>query len=124
MFLFQMKALKTAHKNNKGGRWWIKADATDVNKGLRESMKNVWSGDVDFRDGSVKKMHDEYLQQLRFVRNIGLKDRPSTEKIRENVASLKVTLDADELFLKEGLIKSRELYNAQIKRSKVSGHRY
>ena len=25
-----------------GGRFWIKADGCDVNKGLRESLKHMW----------------------------------------------------------------------------------
>lgn len=57
----QAKSLKTAHEINKKGIWWIKANATDVNNGLRESMKKEWSEDVDCADGGLKNLHDEYL---------------------------------------------------------------
>lgn len=43
------------HKINPSGRWWIKADGTDNQDGLRESVKNKWSGDVDLGEGGASK---------------------------------------------------------------------
>ena len=38
------------HKANPGGRWVIKADGCDIHKGVRESVKHKWLGDVDLVD--------------------------------------------------------------------------
>lgn len=38
----QIEALKQAAASNPKGRWWIKADACDVRKGLRESVHGTW----------------------------------------------------------------------------------
>ena len=47
-----MKVLKQAKTSNPQGRWWIKADAFDVRKGSRESMRGTWSGVEDLGDDS------------------------------------------------------------------------
>jgi len=33
--------------------WWIKGDGVDVVKGLWESVKGQWAGDVDLNDGEL-----------------------------------------------------------------------
>jgi len=43
-----------AAAHNPGAWWWLKADGCDVNKGLKESAKLKWSGDVDLSDGSLQ----------------------------------------------------------------------
>ena len=43
--------------------------------GLRESMRNEWSGDVDLGDGDLQRRHREYVKYLQFVRGIGVKQR-------------------------------------------------
>ena len=53
-----MQALEKAKQSNPEGRWWIKADACDVRKGLRESMRGVWAGDKDVDDGSLQAMFE------------------------------------------------------------------
>ena len=45
------------HQTHPNGRWWLKADGTGIQQGLRESMRNEWSGDVDLGDG---KLQDKY----------------------------------------------------------------
>ena len=40
----QKEALKQAKNSAPEGRWWIKANGCDVRKGLRESMRGIWSG--------------------------------------------------------------------------------
>ena len=42
-----MSALDEAAAQNPGVWWWLQADGCDVNKGLKESAKLKWSGDVD-----------------------------------------------------------------------------
>ena len=34
-------------ETNPDACWWIKGDGVDVVKGLFESTKGIWSGDVD-----------------------------------------------------------------------------
>lgn len=43
----QLDVLKHVHEANPNGRWVIKADGCGVHKGLRESVRHKWSGDVD-----------------------------------------------------------------------------
>ena len=38
-----MQALKKAKQSIPDSRWWIKAYACDVRKGLRESMQGIWA---------------------------------------------------------------------------------
>lgn len=56
--------LTMAHQRNPTGRWWIKADGCDILKGLRESTKREWSGDVDMNDGVPQQHHHKYLSRL------------------------------------------------------------
>ena len=51
-----VEALKKAKECNPQGRCWIKADACDVRKGLRESMRGIWAGDEDMGDGSLGRV--------------------------------------------------------------------
>ena len=44
-------------------------------EGLGESVKKVWTGDVDLADGELQKSYEAYLQRLEFVENIGLPPR-------------------------------------------------
>jgi hypothetical protein len=56
--------LTMAHQRNPTGRWWIKADGCDILKGLRESTKREWNGDVDMNDGVPQQHHHKYLSRL------------------------------------------------------------
>ena len=76
-----MKFLHEAYPN---GRWWLKADGTDIQERLRESMRNEWSGDVDLGDGKLGIKYSKYLEYLKLVRNIGLNDRASSDNIKED----------------------------------------
>ena len=54
--------LEEANKSHPGAWWWIKGDGTDVTAGLGESVKHIWSGDVDLADGkgagTVWRLHE------------------------------------------------------------------
>lgn len=50
-----MEALKKALESNPQGRWWIKADVSDVRKGLREGMRRIWAGVEDLGDGCCRQ---------------------------------------------------------------------
>ena len=69
-------------------RWWIKSDGTDIKQGLRESMRNEWSGDIDWGNGELQKMHKEYLETLRFIRGIGGKNRRAAATMTSDLKAL------------------------------------
>ena len=52
--------------------WWLKADGCDLVKGLKESVKLQWSGDVDLNDGQLQKQYEEYVSRLESVKKAGL----------------------------------------------------
>ena len=70
-----MEALKQAKETNPQGRWWIKADACDVRKGLRESMRGTWAGDEDLGDGSLQALYADYKARCVFVKSVGTPER-------------------------------------------------
>ena len=67
-----MSVLDEAAAHNPGVWWWLKADGCDVNKGLKESAKLEWSGDVDLSDGSLQEQYDRYKQHLERAGTVGL----------------------------------------------------
>ena len=76
-----MSALKHLHQIHPTARWWLKADGTDIQVGLRESMSNDWSGDVDWGNGDLQQKHKEYLEYVQFVRCMAVKQRRSLATI-------------------------------------------
>ena len=67
-----MTVLDEAAAQNPRAWWWLKADGCDVNKGLKESAKLKWSGDVDLSDGSLQEQYDKYKQRLGRAKTVGL----------------------------------------------------
>ena len=61
-----MAVLDRANEAHPGVWWWVKGDGTDVIAGLGESVKHVWSGDVDLTNGKLQALYDEYLQRRSF----------------------------------------------------------
>ena len=92
-----------------GGRFWIKADGCDVNNGLRESLKHIWSGDSDLGIGSLQKLYDLYMERRNFYGKLGLGERRG--KIRTFLAE---SLKKLEVFLKKGEEESRQIYNRRL----------
>ena len=97
--MIQTSALSHIHKINPQARWWIKADATDIKAGLRESVKKEWSGDVDWGDGQVKDLHEKYLAYLHFARNIGGKPRHTHALIKADLQRAVQNFPEELLFL-------------------------
>ena len=83
-----------AKQSNPTGRWWIKADACDVRSGLRESMRQEWSGDEDLGSGDLQRLYQEYKSRYSSVRKLG------TQRI--NFTSLNSALESDLTFLVTG----------------------
>ena len=62
--------LDEAAKSNPGAWWWLKADGCDINKGLKETTKLQWSGDVDLGDGALQKQYQSYKLCLQKVNEL------------------------------------------------------
>jgi len=69
--------------------WWLKADGCDLVKGLKESVKLKWSGDVDLNDGELQEQYNTYIGHLESVKKAGLvQEHASVElkRISEDLA--------------------------------------
>lgn len=69
-----MTVLEEAAKGHPNSWWWLKADACDLNKGLKESARLQWSGDVDLNDGSLQKQYQNYRTRLEIAAKVGLNE--------------------------------------------------
>ena len=54
----------------------------DITKGLKESTKLEWTGDVDLNDGSLQEEYKAYRERLTFIETIGKDKRCSNEIIQ------------------------------------------
>lgn len=98
-----MKVLKQAKNSNPQGRWWIKADAFDVRKGSRESMRGTWSGDEDVGNGSLKNLYTDYKTRCVFVK-----------LAKREIEKLLVDLESDLEFLTAGVEVASGVYTKAI----------
>ncbi len=98
------------HQTHPNGRWWLKADGTDIQQGLRESMRNEWSGDVDLGDGKLQDKYSKYVKYLKFVRGIGLNNRSSFENIKEDLHKQTSNLLTEKEFLETGHTDAEKEY--------------
>ena len=114
-----MEALKKAKQSNPNGRWFIKADATDMHMGLRESMQGKWTGDGDFGDGKLQKAKKKYDEQLVSIRGLGLNDRKGSEKVVGDLNKLTSQLSEDANFLKNGMKNAKDSYEEKRKQRNV-----
>ncbi len=71
--------------------WWIKTDGVDIVRGLGESMRGEWSGDIDLNDGSLKSMNNEHQKLLKFIDDKGIVQSCYRTELKE----------VDELILKD-----------------------
>lgn len=79
---------------NPNAWWWIKGDGTDVVKGLWESVRGEWAGDVDLNDGKLQHQQQIFQEQVFWAEGIGLGNRGNLEQIKLDLNSaLKNTVD-------------------------------
>ena len=62
-----MEALKKTKQSNPIGRWFIKADATD----MQMDFRNQCSVNGQFGDGELQKAKKKYDEQLVWIRGLG-----------------------------------------------------
>lgn len=83
----------------------MKADGCDLVAGLAESMKGVWTGDVDLNDGDLDNQYKEYTSRLLSIRNLQYSaERRSilAHDLREQF--LKLQKDLEFLHQSEGIV--------------------
>ena len=68
--------LDDAAKHQPNCWWWLKADGCDINPGLKESVKCVWSGDVDLNDGALQKQYNAYISRIEQAKTMGTECSP------------------------------------------------
>lgn len=90
-----MNVLDEAVRHNPNAWWWIKADSCDINKGLKESSRLEWSGDVDLADGLLLEKYKTYRKQLETAENIGL----CGDNVVQELANVLDTISKDLDFL-------------------------
>ena len=110
--------MKKAHNSNHGTRWWIKADACDLRKGLRESVKGKWAGDEDLGDGVMERLEAEYDLRKEFSRSLGVGARAGNIVEDLNLLLFGIAQDID--VLKNGEKKANELYEKHRRGSNTS----
>ena len=81
---------------------WIKGDGVDVKKGLCESVRGEWSGDVDLNDGKLQKMFSDYQNHLKWIAGLGLDDRHDIETIKQDLIEVQRRLNNDLSFINSG----------------------
>ena len=86
--------------------WWIKSDGCDVVKGLTESMRLEWGGDVDLGDDTLQRHHEDYLSQLTLVKGITRNANVPNEcsLIIADLKIIKTNLDEHLLFAPQGIL--------------------
>ena len=96
---FQVGVLKEAKRVHPDSWWWLKADGCDVVSGLKESVKNEWSGDVDQNDGRVRELHAEYKECLMFLEAVGVGARRTRRVMISDLHHLQENLETHLMFL-------------------------
>ena len=83
-------------------------------------MRNEWSGDIDWGDGELQRSHEVYINQLKFVRGIGVKQRRAYVCIKSDLQKQLQKMENEREFLIGGLRKSKDTYEAKRKLLNVS----
>lgn len=99
-----MSVLEEANKAHPGVWWWVKGDGCDITTGLGESVRNVWSGDVDLGDGKLQALYNGYLKRRKYMKGLGLDGRQGQWDISTDLLTLESDLRADIDFITSGKI--------------------
>ena len=94
--------LHKAFESDPNTRSWIKGDGVDVVKGLCESVKGQWSGDVDLNDGQLEVLYQEYQLRLNTAKQIGLRERKPNCLIHVDLSAVLQQLVEELEFLHSG----------------------
>ena len=101
-----MERLKKAQPN---GRYWIKADGTDIKPALQESLSGVWNGDANLLDGKLESLRADYDKR----RAITTQPCTSFQKMLD-------ALDEDRTFLNDKLKDTLSVYQKKFDAERTS----
>ena len=85
--------------------WWIKGDACDLVPGLCESVKGMWSGDVDLNDGILQKSYKAYIKRLEEINEMVLtqtEDQVASATVVHQLTTCREAVENDVHFLHAG----------------------
>jgi hypothetical protein len=99
-----MHVLDEAVKHHPDTWWWLKADGCDLVKGLSESMKGVWSGDVNLDDGKLEQQYKQYQDRLSLIMSIKLSS--NRDELLGQLTSILCQLKEDVVYLLSGNLHS------------------
>ena len=80
----QTTIIQSATTSDPNAWWWIKADGVDAVKGLCESTKGEWSGDIDLNDGQLQLLNQQLHDRLEWIKGIGM-ERSAHEVIKSDL---------------------------------------
>ncbi|XP_065917202.1 uncharacterized protein [Dysidea avara] len=106
----QGNVLDEAAKQNPDAWWWVKADGCDIIKGLKESSRLEWSGDVDLGDGFLQDKYSNYKERLKAAEKVGLCD----ENVVQDLSGTLNAISKDLEFLQAELIKFNNDYSEKL----------
>lgn len=101
----QTHVLDEAVKHQPDTWWWLKADGCDLVKGLAESMKGIWSGDINLNDGELEQQYKHYQDRLSMIMSIKLSS--NRKELLGQLTSVLGQLKEDVLYLLAG----NQIYN-------------
>lgn len=99
-----MRVLEKLAAANPGAWWWIKADGTDVVKGLWESVRGEWEGDVDLNDGLLQSFRLDFDEHIKWIEGLGLEQRKGIDAILNDLVTGLAKLASDLEFIHTGCI--------------------
>ena len=91
--------IERAAASNPNTRWWIKADGVNVVKGLWESVRGEWAGDVDLADGQLQLLYHKLKERLLWIGGIGLEQRVHTDTVRDDLTTALEDVSSDLTFV-------------------------
>lgn len=115
-YVKQVEAIDHLKSVNPNGRFWIKLDGTDVKAGIMESKKEVWNGDVDYDDGKLKELRDEYVDmnaKMDLLRSPIVPQPKVKEILQKTISDFKVETE----FLSNGFKTAKKSFEEKVKQT-------
>ncbi len=70
IIITQTEVIERFCQSNPCASVWIKGDGVDIQKGLCESVRGEWSGDVDLNDGKLQEMFTKYRKHVEWIAGV------------------------------------------------------
>ena len=103
IIILHIEVLRAAATSNSTDTWWwINGDGCDVVKGICESTRGEWSGDVDLNDGHLKDLQKRFKEQLQWTEGIGLGQRSDSSSLKDDLTTTLDSTSADLQFIHSG----------------------